>query len=102
MWADAHAAGISDELFWTLAPPELEAVLNRHADLERAKYLRAGLVAATIVNVNRKPGRPLVKPGDFIKERPRPEDFMNVEQARAVLDTWAEEQNKAATEEGAQ
>lgn len=63
-------------------------------DLERAKYLRAGLVAATIVNVNRKPGRPLVRPGDFIRERPRPEDFLNVEQARALLDTWAEEQNK--------
>ncbi|MGH9255466.1 MAG: hypothetical protein ACRD3C_12975 [Vicinamibacterales bacterium] len=93
MWAWAHVAGIPDELFWTLSVPEVEAVVERQNELERAKYLRAGLVAATILNVNRKPGTPLVKPGDFLRERPRPEDFWNVDEARAFLDRWAEAQN---------
>ena len=91
-------AGISDEVFWSLSPIELDAVLIRRNDLERAKYLRAGLIAATIVNVNRKRGTPPAKPSDFIRVRPRPEDFMRVDEARRVLDGWAEEQNKLAQE----
>lgn len=86
-------------MFWELAPPEVEAILERQNDLERARYLRAGLVAATIVNVHRKPGAPLVKPGDFIRERPRPEDYMDVEEARVFLDRWAEMQNAASEPE---
>lgn len=78
---------------------EVEAVLEIHSRLERAKYLRAGLIAATYINMHRKPGAPMVKPGDFIRERPKPEDFMDVETARRVLDKWAEDQNKMVGEQ---
>lgn len=84
-------------MFWRLAAPEVEAVLERRQSLERAAYLRAGLVAATVVNVHRKPGTPLVKPGDFLRERPKPEDYMDVEEAQVFLDHWAEAQNTADT-----
>ena len=88
-------------MFWRLSPPEVEAVLERQNDLERAKYLRAGLIAATIVNCapNRRRSAPMAKPGDFIRERPRPEDYMNVDEARELLDGWAVAQNKATEAE---
>lgn len=91
-------AGIPNELFWELTPPEVDAVLTRRNELERAKYLRAGLIAATIVNVNKKRGAPLTKPSDFIKEPPRPEDFMGLDEAQRFMDTWAAEQNAGAPE----
>lgn len=72
---------------------EVDAVLTRCQELERAKYLRAGLIAATIVNVNKKRGSPLTKPSDFIKEAPRPEDFMGLEEAQQFMDNWAAAQN---------
>lgn len=94
------AAGIPNELFWELTPREVEEVLKRQAEEERAEYLRAGLVAATIVNVNRKKGAPMVKPGDFIRVRARPEDYMDIKSTVNALDAWAAEMNQtpAATE----
>ena len=75
--------------------PEVEAVIERQNNLERARYIRAGLVAATIVNVNRKKGARLVRPEDFIREPVREEDFMTPEQALAMMDGWAIAHNQS-------
>jgi hypothetical protein len=63
---------------------------------EREKYLRAGLIAATIVNVNRRPGAPHVQPSDFLVEPKRPEDYMGVQEGMAFMDQWAKATNEKA------
>jgi hypothetical protein len=60
---------------------------------EKREYLRTGLIAATIVNVNRRKGTPLVEPGDFFRERPKESDFMSVEEATREMDLWASSMN---------
>lgn len=50
-------------------------------------------MAATIVNVNRKKGASLVQPRDFIREPLTEEDFLSVEASRALMNSWAAEQN---------
>lgn len=68
--------------------------MDRLMEAEKREYLRAGLIAATIVNVNRRKGQRLVQPGDFIRERIKPDDFMSVEEATAKMDGWAKTLNK--------
>lgn len=99
MWATAIAAGVPNELFWEITPQELAEILKQKREQERAAYLRAGLVAATIVNVNRKRGSRMVQPSDFIRELPRDEDFMDVEEAVAMMDRWAKTTNQLAQAE---
>lgn len=94
----AIAAGIPDELFWRSTLGELEEILARKMEQERARYMRAALVAATIVNVNRRKGSRLVRPSDFIRVRPRPEDYMSPEQAAKFMMRWASEQNAAVAD----
>lgn len=83
--------GITNELFWELAIPEIEAVVDLYLESERAKTLRAGLVAATIQNVHRARGVPLVQPKDFL---PAPREYLTPEQAAAFMDRWAEMMNQ--------
>lgn len=102
LWALSMVVGIPDGLFWTLTAREVEAVLDRHTELERAANLRAGLVAATVVNVNLKKGAKLVQPRDFFDEKHREEDFMPVEHAQQAMDRWAAEHNaRVAAKHGA-
>lgn len=102
LWAIATVVGVPDRLFWTLTAREVEAVLDRHAELERAANYRAGLVAATVVNVNLKKGAKPVQPRDFFDEGRDEEDFMSVEQASAALDLWAAQHNaRVAAKHGA-
>ena len=76
-------------------------MLERRNDLEMAAYTRAGLIAATIVNVYRKPGSPMARPSDFIRtSRRKAEDYMDVATAQMFLDGWVKEQNKLAGENG--
>lgn len=89
LWGAAIAAGISNELFWELTSGELEEVLKNQAQAEKRDYLRAGLIAATVINVNRRKGAPLVQAGDFFRERPREEDYMDVAEAERELEAWA-------------
>lgn len=100
MWSSAIIAGIPEDVFWRSSPQELEALFRARREKDREAYLRAGLVAATIVNVNRRRGARLVQPSDFIVEPPRPEDYMGVEEAVAMMDAWANSTNKdyAATQ----
>lgn len=76
----------------------------RRVEQDRAATLRAGLVAATIVNVHRRKGSRLVQPGDFIREAPKAEDYMDVETAKSFMDRWAvstQGDSSAETVEGA-
>jgi len=95
VWSRAMAAGVPDEVFWRLTPQELLAMFERKREAERAAFLRAGLVAATIVNVNRRPGTRAVEAADFLQESRRAEDYMNPAEGRRFMDQWVREQNKA-------
>lgn len=93
LWSLAIYSGIPNELFWELTIDEVSEVLKRRTESERALTLRAGLIAATIINVNRKKGAPLVQPHDFL---PETEEYMSPEEARAFMDRWAEGQGGSA------
>lgn len=94
------AAGIPDELFWGLDLHELRKLLERLRLVRREAYLRAGLVAATIVNVHRRRGAGLVHPQDFLRERPRPQDYMDPAAAVQFMNRWAQQHNASLKEEG--
>ena len=85
------AAGWNPNLFWDLTIHEIEAVFNRSADREKAANLRAGLVAATIANVHRRKGAPMIKPSDFLRQ---PVVRMDPEEAAKFMDSWAAGQNE--------
>lgn len=93
LWAKAVAAGIPDELFWRCDIEELvlllRAIHERDAAIERAANMRAGLIAAVIVNTNpyRKRGAPTVKPADFFREPTV--DRMTIEEAQMFMRTLA-------------
>ena len=89
LWSAAIIAGIPEDLFWRSSPQELGALFDRVNEKERGKYLRAGLIAATIVNVKRRRGAPLVQPGDFFRERVREEDYMDAAKSQKAMDAWA-------------
>jgi hypothetical protein len=75
LWAQSVASGIPDELFWRLTPVEAGALINQLVELEsrreRAARLRAGLIAATIMNTTprRKGDHKVYQPTDFWKDR---------------------------------
>jgi len=82
----ALRCGIPNELIWDLAIPEIEAVVKLKVEDDRAATLRAGLIAATVLNVNRKKGTRLVQPTDFVS---MPDDYLSPEQAASYMDAWA-------------
>lgn len=87
-WAYCVAAGIPDDLYWRLTPPEIAALLDaiheREKKQNRHGILRAGLVAATIENTNpyRRKGTPLKQPEDYLREGRQFEPFTDEELAR--------------------
>lgn len=89
MWAIALSLGVPNELFWNLTLREVRAVIERGVELEKKATLRAALIAAQIVNVNRPKGARLVQPQDFIREPPSEDDYMTVDESRAALNAWA-------------
>lgn len=86
--------GVPNALFWDLTRPEVLAVLKRRADVQHVANLRAGLVAAAVINSNRPRGRKPVMPGDFFRDRER--EYMDPKRARAFLLGWASDRNKVA------
>lgn len=75
---------------------EIKAVLKERADQERHANLRAGLIAATIMNVRRKRGASLVKASDFLKEPATDENRMSPKEAGNFMDQWMRRQNALA------
>lgn len=93
-WASALIiCGIPNELYWELTPEEVDALFRVKSKYDRALHeaaiLRAGLVAATIVNVHRKKGARMVHPHDFLKRPRREKDYMSPEEGRAFMARWA-------------
>ncbi len=70
----------------------MTAVLKQVAQQERQANLRAGLIAAVIVNSHRKKGARLLQPEDFVKG---PRRHMSIEEATRHMDSWAHGINKA-------
>lgn len=72
-------------------------MLKEVALQERRANLRAGLIAAVIVNSNpyRKKGARLATPEDFIKG---PRRHMSVEEGVLFMDRWAQGINKKTLE----
>lgn len=88
---------MTDEVFWRSTLSEVVAVLERDHARRREANLRAGLIAATICNVNRKKGTRAFVPEDFVvgaKGGPRPEDYMSPAEGRRALNAWAKGINK--------
>lgn len=95
MWALSLTSGIPNELFWDLSLPEIEAVIDCRVEDARAATLRAGLIAATILNVNRRKGASLVQATDFVREK---DEFLDPEQAAEFMDRWAQSQGGVIVE----
>lgn len=95
LWAEAMVAGIPHEVFWTLTVREVRAVLEARAEQERQRFLHgSGLIAATIINVNRPKGKKMVQPSDFLRRTaPRPEDYMSPEESAKAMEQWARSHN---------
>lgn len=72
-WAYCIAAGVPDELYWQLTPPELRALLRalnaREEERARQTALAAGLIAAEIRNTQRRRGGRIWRPQDFVRGR---------------------------------
>ena len=84
------AAGIPNDLYWELTLQEVGAVLRRVVEQERAANLRAGLIAATIINASPyKPKGRFVRPTDFLAER----QHMTAEEGQLFMDSWSTAQN---------
>ena len=77
-------------MFWQLTIDELDAVFDAETKRRRAEAhaadMRAGLVAATFVNVFRKKGARPLQPSDFIAG---PHQYMSVKEAQRALTIWA-------------
>lgn len=94
LWSEAIAAGIPDELFWGLTVGEVNEVIRRRIDQERAAFLRAGLITSAIYNTHLKKGARKFKPTDFVREERRESDYMTVEQSIKALDAWAKRESR--------
>ncbi len=82
-----------NELFWDSTQQEVMAVLKARQRYERQANLRAGLVAATIINVHRKRGTRLVRPGDFLKVPRTAAQYMSLEEGQKHMGRWAKKVN---------
>lgn len=95
-WADSVAAGIPDELFWDLTLPETEDLLvelaGRDRALRRERNMRAGVIAATIVNTTPRRSRRIFEWTDFFPEYEAEFSYTDTpEGLRAALLAWAEQ-----------
>lgn len=83
-------------MFWRSTVEEVEEVFKWDEAEQKARTVRAGLIAATIINVNRKPNSAPVSPYDFLPDTE--EDYMSVDEAKQYLGRWAASQSASATQ----
>lgn len=70
--------------FWDLTPADVLLAVAAHERRERADYWRAGLITATLINVNRRKGARAAKPEDFVPN-PRRRTQQTAAQMAAML-----------------
>jgi hypothetical protein len=58
--------GLSESQFWDLTPAKFSALFDRVIENKREAFLRSGIIASTIANVNRGKGKSPYKPEDFM------------------------------------
>lgn len=68
--ADLFATAVVDlgfrpDDFWSLTLPMYLRLLKKHTEVKRESWAQTGLIVATLVNINRKEGKPPVTPDDF-------------------------------------
>ena len=82
--------GIPNELYWDSTREEVDAIFAMKLQYDKAQNkaanLRAGLVAATLINIHRKKGTPAVKPMDFVVQK---RQYMSPKEAVVFMDQWA-------------
>jgi tetraacyldisaccharide-1-P 4'-kinase len=80
--------GLSLEEFGQMTPRMFDALLERRHIEFRYQLLAAATVAATVINVNRRPSDPPVSPYDFvIEETPRDLAKKNIASLFAMVGT---------------
>lgn len=85
MIVGALAAGLSLADFWALTPADVTLAIEAHERRERSAYWRAGLVTATLININRSKGQRRVRPEDFVPKRRSPQ---TPQQMAAILTAY--------------
>lgn len=75
--------GLTEEEFWHLMPRQFVALKERHEEAMEWEDYRAGVVAATIVNMLKAKSSKTYKPQDFMptrrrKEKQTPEEMLAV------------------------
>lgn len=78
--------------FWASTPKRVDAFLVAAEDNERRLDNRAGVIAAAIVNVNRKKGTRALKPEDFFKRAEAPKRYMSDGELRSAFLGFAKAQ----------
>ncbi len=86
---------MDDLVFWESTPKEVHLLLREIVEEKtresRAASLRAGLVAAAIYNVHRKPGARALRAEDFIREPPK---LLTASQMEVQMDAWMASVNR--------
>lgn len=94
-WSKSVAAGMDDAVFWGCTPSEATLLLGDMAERDQAVArradLRAGLIAATIVNTTPRKSRRVFQPTDFFPDAP---EEVTLEQMRTLLSSWAASHNR--------
>jgi len=91
LWAEWVGCGLSADVFWDLTMREVGAVMECKRRHVQNANLRAGLIAAILVNLHRKKGRRAVKPADFFATAPT---RMSARSAEPFMDAWAASINR--------
>jgi hypothetical protein len=96
LWATARFdLGLSDEDFGKLNFALFHALLKRKQAADREEFLRAGIVAAAVINFSMGAPNTPVDPRDFVPKDPNEEDAFDLrgmtpeEQKQFVIDQFS-------------
>lgn len=102
LWSfGTQCLGLSDtEFWWAYSWSELNARIERYREQERAANYRAGIVAAAVYNVNRKPNSDPINAMDFFASEVRNNDEELTPGIRPASEILAEVQRAVAVVKG--
>ena len=91
MWAvGRYDLGLTEEEFWGLTPRQYRALLDRHEEAQEWQDYRAGVIAATVVNMLKAKGGKTYKPTDFMPTKGKKQQTWEEQLAiaKAYTDSW--------------